>query len=734
MSSNSTNTNSTAATGGTGPSSSGGKSSTSMVIPNNETFAALFGLSLLFVIVFFAVLTVPRLLASLHHQRGKAFFREGWLLKPKKSAAARAKDALRRSVFLPPAQPTRQPTLRRGLVTSPAPFANDIDYSDEGHGVPASASVNIEGGGARPMSVAEEEGKYPAHLRTLVRHHREVRSAGAPAHVPSTSTILRSLPFAPWFSRPFFPNHVDGASNGQACMYLLYAAGFIVVAFLMTSGTGNLKRSGWLVIVQTPLVVSLGSKNSLVGFFLGRGYEKINFFHRWMGQLMFIASLYHVIGYLILWIRRNVEARQSATHIEAWAAFAGFAMIGVFSLPVFRRSSYRLFFNAHWIGYLTYLIAICYHVEEALYWSLATFFILGLDYICRLFKSHFTTVTLTALPDFGATRIEVPRLTRGWKAGQHVRLRAFTFKLGLFAFAEAHPFTIASVSETRNGQGVILYVKSAGDWTKKLYDAASEPGKGGLENGNGTFLNFNASLASLETLGREEAAEGKGPALDDEKGLPAAATTSTRTLVGFGSGTTMKMVVEGPYGGPCGHMMRSSFTSSFVVAGGSGITYGLSVVEELIRDVEKLQSRTRLIGLYWIVTDPACLIPLLPTLTSLSNRVSYIPTLRFTLTVHYTRAVSPAFSAKVKSLPGGGLPRDIHLEPGRPNFKTAVEDFVKLKTNRLARGSDGLSGVLVGICGPGALARSVREGVDALDDDLRRSVGGVEIEEETFNW
>ncbi|KIO19017.1 hypothetical protein M407DRAFT_153175 [Tulasnella calospora MUT 4182] len=617
-----------------------------------------------------------------------------------------------------------------------APFANDIDYTDEGH-----AAMGIGGGqGGGPMSLAEEESRYPAHLRTLVRHQRELRSAGAPAHVPSWSTLLHSWPYAPWFGRPFFPNHVNNLSNGQACMYLVYAIGFVIVAFIMTSGeTGNLKRTGWLVVVQTPLVVSLGTKNSLVGFLLGRGYEKINWFHRWMGQLMFISSLFHVIGYIILWLKKNVEARQSAMHVDAWLAFAGFAMIAVFSLPVFRRSSYRLFFNAHWIGLLVYLIAICYHVEEALFWSLATFFILGLDYICRLVKSHYTTVTITPLPDLRATRIEVPHLTRGWKAGQHVRLRAFTFKLGMFAFAEAHPFTIASVSETRNGQGVILYVKSAGDWTKKLYDAASEPGKSGLEKGGGMYLNSNSSLASLETLGREELETGKVPAFDHyatgEKGVGVfatnrAAATSTRTLVGFGSGTTMKMVVEGPYGGPCGHEMRSSFTSSLVVVGGSGITYGLSVVEEMIRDVEKLQSRTRLIGMYWVVTDPACLIPLLPTLTSLFNRVSYIPTLRFSLTVHYTRAVSPAFSAKLKTLPGGGLPRNISLEPGRPDFKHVVEDFVRWKTNRLARGTDGLSGVLVGVCGPGALAHSVREGVDALDDGVRKNVGGVEIEEE----
>ncbi|KAG8991241.1 hypothetical protein FRB90_001424 [Tulasnella sp. 427] len=721
---NSTTTNSTSS--GNGPSTGGGGTppTANLLAPNAESVVALFGLTLIFIVLFFSILTLPRLLALVRHQHGKSFFFEGWLLKPKKSAVSRARDAIRRSLFLPPAPPTRKPTLRRGLVTNAAPFANDVD-SDEGHGL----------GGD------EEEKQYPPHLQTLVKFHRDGRSLGAPAHVPSWSTLLHSVPGAPWLGRAFCPNHVENLTNGQACMYLVYAVAFVVVAFYMTSGTGNLKRTGWLVVVQTPLVVSLGSKNSLVGFLLGRGYEKINFMHRWMGQLMFVSSLFHVIGYIVLWLRKNVEARQSAMHVKAWAAFAGFCMIAVFSLPVFRRSSYRLFFHAHWVGYMTYLVAICYHVEEALYWSLATFFILGLDYILRLVKSHYVTATLTPLPDLRATRIEIPHLTRGWKAGQHVRLRVLTSKMGLLSVGEAHPFTIASVAEERNGQGVVLYVKAAGDWTKRLYDVAVQGDSYGLEKGGGMYLNGNSSLASLETLGRDELQKGQVPAFDryatGEKGVGVFATAaghSTRTLVGlggFGGGpTTMKMVVEGPYGGPEAHMIRSSFTASLVVVGGSGITYGLSVVEEMIRDVERLRSRVRLVGMVWVVTDPACLIPLLPTLTSLLNRVSYLPTLRFSLTVHYTRAVSPAFSAKLKELPGGGLPKNIGVEAGRPEFTSLVEDFVKTKTNRLARGSGGLSGVLVGVCGPRELARSVNEAVARVDEEVRKSVGGVEVEEE----
>jgi len=75
---------------------------------------------------------------------------------------------------------------------------------------------------------------------------------------------------------------------------------------------------------------------------------------------------------------------------------------------------------------------------------------------------------------------------------------------------EAHPFTIASVAELPEcggGQGVVLYVKKAGDWTKRLYDLAD---------------NYNRARPEAD-----EKAKGSG----------------------MGS-TTMKFIVDGPYGEP----------------------------------------------------------------------------------------------------------------------------------------------------------------------------------------
>ena len=146
--------------------------------------------------------------------------------------------------------------------------------------------------------------------------------------------------------------------------------------------------------------------------------------------------------------------------------------------------------------------------------------------------------------------------------------------MGLIYALESHPFTISTVSESASGEGVTLYAKKCGDWTTKLYDVTS---------GNQPEISATEGGMSPETS------------------------------------TMMRMVVEGPYGksshslnipmpdlrkGGPGHDVFSSFSGAVVVVGGSGITFGLSAVDEIIREAELFRAKTRLIHLVWIVQDP----------------------------------------------------------------------------------------------------------------------------------
>lgn len=56
-------------------------------------------------------------------------------------------------------------------------------------------------------------------------------------------------------------------------------------------------------------------------------------------------------------------------------------------------------------------------------------------------------------------------------------------------------------------------------------------------------------------------------------------------------------------GGP-GHAVISSFSGAMIVAGGSGITYALSTVEDLLESRAAGAGRTRVVELVWSVQNP----------------------------------------------------------------------------------------------------------------------------------
>src|SRR5271170_1668181 len=106
-------------------------------------------------------------------------------------------------------------------------------------------------------------------------------------------------------------------------------------------------------------------------------------------------------------------------------------------------------------------------------------------------------------------------------------------------------------------------------------------------------------------------------------------------------------------GGP-GHSVFASYSAAVFVVGGSGISFGLSTVQELVqRDLEGA-SRVKVIELIWCVQDHgksysqfmcrhlmnqkknvASLTPLLPLFTSLIQRSTFTP---LRISVFYTRA------------------------------------------------------------------------------------------------
>ncbi|EEB97970.1 hypothetical protein MPER_02608 [Moniliophthora perniciosa FA553] len=235
-------------------------------------------------------------------------------------------------------------------------------------------------------------------------------------------------------------------------------------------------------------------------------------------------------------------------------------------------------------------------------WIYATIGIYGLDLLLRTMKTRMVTANVRALPELGVTRVEIPDINAGWRAGQHVRVRVFSTGMGLFGWSEIHPFTIAST--VHGPEGLVLMCKKTGSWTRKLFNIAQIP-ENAYEDGN----------------------------------------------------RQVKVMIEGPYGGP-GHRMFASFSAAVFVVGGSGITFALSSIQQLIQQDLEGQSRVKYIHLVWTVQDPS----LLPQFQSMVQQSVFAP---LRISVFYTRAQTGKFPFKDDFFTRSMW---ITLSPGRPKL------------------------------------------------------------------
>lgn len=93
---------------------------------------------------------------------------------------------------------------------------------------------------------------------------------------------------------------------------------------------------------------------------------------------------------------------------------------------------------------------MCYHETFAIPYVAIVAGFYGFDRVLRLVQTRIVTAQLRPIPELGMTRIEVPSVNAGWRAGQHVRIRVLSSGMGAFGWMESHPFTIASVSKVRS--------------------------------------------------------------------------------------------------------------------------------------------------------------------------------------------------------------------------------------------------------------------------------------------
>ena len=91
-------------------------------------------------------------------------------------------------------------------------------------------------------------------------------------------------------------------------------------------------------------------------------------------------------------------------------------------------------------------------------------------------------------------------------------------------------------------------------------------------------------------------------------------------------------------------------------------------------------------------------------------------------------------SARIKAF--RALPPGLTLSPARPKLGKVLSGVVDRSAalfsgrHERRRGGGGLTGVIVGVCGPAGLGDDVRRAVAEFDPKRRKTIGGIELHEE----
>ena len=244
-------------------------------------------------------------------------------------------------------------------------------------------------------------------------------------------------------------------------------------------------RTGFIASAQLPLVVLLSSKRNIIGWLAGTSYERLNWLHRWVSRILFLTVTIHMGFWFVDWARYDyIKVKLTTDRItqRGFAAWCILLWIVLSSLLPVRRWNYEFFVVQHIVTSIGFLAAVYLHLpQEVKVWvwlpigflvfdrvlrALATLFINTPFFNRRMRGSGFLSEATFQPLRGDMTRITIENPPLSWKTGQHIFLTCHSL-----APLQAHPFTIASIP--KDGKMEFL-VKSKSGGTKRFFRHAEE--------------------------------------------------------------------------------------------------------------------------------------------------------------------------------------------------------------------------------------------------------------------
>lgn len=540
------------------------------------------------------------------------------------------------------------------------------------------------------------------------RHNRELRlTRRLPLHMGTIPSRVHTILFGLYI-----------ASNIFYCTYLSYDKPnrYMVVAEFR-GRTGHLAASNMIA-----LVLLAGRNNPLIKM-LGIDFDTYNLIHRAMGRMTALEVIMHTFAWFAAeassatWA--GVKARLADDTFLVAGLIGSCCMILIIFLSPspFRHAFYETFLSIHIVLVALVLAAAWVHTSVAglpqlpyIQVAVALWAVDRTVRLCRILYcncslrggSAWTTATIEPLSgEVSRVTIYLPRRL-DVKPGSHAYLRF----AGLRSW-ESHPFSIAWVRHVTNGlpssekgdnssqcTSLTFLISAKDGMTRRLYNAAQHH-----RSIHQPTPALSASSSSTSIAGRWA------------KDVPRLFVDNA-----FWSTYRIKAAFEGPYGGQ--HSI-DSYGHVIMFLGSSGITHGMSYLDNLITITKPYTTSARRFVLVWIVRDQDAVSWVRDWLVELKRQEIMI---EVEVHIHVTRHVSGVKDTLFDDREAMGKHvsgMHVFLHKGRPDIKAIMGDEVDHQ----------LGAMCVNVCGPGGLGDDVREAVRGV-----QSRGSVDLVEESFTW
>lgn len=274
-----------------------------------------------------------------------------------------------------------------------------------------------------------------------------------------------------------------------------YISLLFVFALVNTTSTTGIRfephyfgnRAGDIAASQVPIIVALGTRNNIISWITGISYTKLSYLHRMTARVLCVMVWLHALGK----IQSGSPANVPLVRVGLFS-LGSLALLCIVSIRPVRERAYQFFFIVHCILALMFLVAAYFHLKDihmAYYGILPAMILWGLDRFMHfarivIFNFGYFKPTPSTSEDFDASidvlspqflRITLHRPNHfRWVAGQCVYL---SFPGVSSLPFEAHPFTISTTYDpdpSTSGNKLIFYARVHDGFTRKLRDRATE--------------------------------------------------------------------------------------------------------------------------------------------------------------------------------------------------------------------------------------------------------------------